>query len=171
MESNTHEELIENFSELTYRQRFAITEYGYLLSPEDAEAVGKMLGNFQERDVLPFCQANGKKVSEVQKTATNNDVEEKNFSQFFTVISKINYFLLFTAGLFSGAIGLIGMGTGDEGGKQGAMSFLFTYPFAFLLLYLYSKGLHKGGNTKYTFMIDILLIVLVVFWVIKSTNY
>jgi hypothetical protein len=65
MESNTNEESIENFSKLTYRQRFVITEYGYLLSPENAEVVGKMLGNFQEKDVLPFCQAYGKKVKAV----------------------------------------------------------------------------------------------------------
>ena len=68
MESNTNEESIENFPKLTYRQRFAITEYGYLLSPEDAEVVGKMLGNFQEKDVLPFCQAYGKKVSGSEET-------------------------------------------------------------------------------------------------------
>ncbi len=54
----------ENFSQLTYRQRFAITEYGYLLSPQDAETVGKMLGSIVRlKDILPFCQANGKKVS------------------------------------------------------------------------------------------------------------
>jgi hypothetical protein len=67
MELNKNEEVKEDFSKLTYRQRFAITEYGYLLSPENAEVVGKMLGNFQEGDVLPFCQANGKKVSESQE--------------------------------------------------------------------------------------------------------
>jgi len=70
MESKTNEGSIENFSKLTYRQRFAITEYGYLLSPEDAEVVGKMLGNLQEQDVLPFCQANGKKVSGRQETTS-----------------------------------------------------------------------------------------------------
>lgn len=59
MESLTKEE----FSKLTYRQKFALTEYGFLLSPENAEVVGKMLGNFQEKDVLSFCQAKGKKVS------------------------------------------------------------------------------------------------------------
>lgn len=58
-----YEESIEDFSKLTYRQRFAITEYGYLLSPENAEVVGKMLGNSQDEEILPFCQANGKKVS------------------------------------------------------------------------------------------------------------
>ena len=58
-----YEESIEDFSKLTYRQRFAITEYGYLLSPENAELVGKMLGNSQDEEILPFCQANGKKVS------------------------------------------------------------------------------------------------------------
>lgn len=53
----------ENFSKLTYRQKFSVTEYGYLLSPEDAEVVGKMLGSIvRENDILPFCKANGKKV-------------------------------------------------------------------------------------------------------------
>jgi len=77
MESNTNEESIENFSELTYRQRFAITEYGYLLSPENAEVVGKMLGNFQEKDVLPFCQAHGKKVSRSQEITPNKQLPIK----------------------------------------------------------------------------------------------
>lgn len=75
MESSIYEETIENFSKLTYRQRFAITEYGYLLSPDDAEVVGKMLGNFQEKDVLPFCQANGKKVIKSQKISPSEIVD------------------------------------------------------------------------------------------------
>ncbi len=74
MESSIYEESIEDFSKLTYRQRFAITEYGYLLSPEDAEVVGKMLGNFQEKDVLPFCQTNGKKVIKSQEIAPSEIV-------------------------------------------------------------------------------------------------
>ena len=58
----------ENLSKLTYRQKFAVTEYGYLLSPEDAEIVGKMLGSIvKEKDVLPFCKANGKKVISFEK--------------------------------------------------------------------------------------------------------
>ena len=53
----------EDFSKLTHRQRFVVTEYKYLLSREEAEEVGKMLGNFvQEKDILYFCQAKGKKV-------------------------------------------------------------------------------------------------------------
>ena len=53
----------EDLSKLTYRQKFAVTEYGYLLSSEDADIVGKMLGNVaNEKDILHFCQANGKKV-------------------------------------------------------------------------------------------------------------
>ena len=63
MESNTNQESIEDFSKLTYRQRFAIINYGYLLPPEDAEVVGKMLANFQDKDVLTFCQANRAQVS------------------------------------------------------------------------------------------------------------
>ena len=53
----------EDFSKLSYRQIFAVTEYGYLLSIEDAEVVGKMLGSLvNEKDILQFCHANGKKV-------------------------------------------------------------------------------------------------------------
>lgn len=73
MESNINDETVEDFSKLTYRQRFAVTEYGYLLLPEDAEIVGKMLGNFQEKEVLPFCQANGRKVSKSQKITPTDD--------------------------------------------------------------------------------------------------
>ena len=51
------------FSTLTYRQKFVLTEYKYLLTPEDAEQVGKMLGSLaQEKDVIAFCQAHGSKV-------------------------------------------------------------------------------------------------------------
>jgi len=53
----------DEFKKLTYRQRYAITEYGYLLSEQDAETVGKMLGSLgKDKDIPPFCQANGKKV-------------------------------------------------------------------------------------------------------------
>jgi len=53
----------DNFSKLTYRQKFAVTEYGYLLSPEDAEVVAKMLGNMaKDEAILAFCKTNGKKV-------------------------------------------------------------------------------------------------------------
>lgn len=53
----------EEFSKLTYRQRFAVTEFGYLLSPEDAEAVGKMLGNMAKNEaIISFCKMNGEKV-------------------------------------------------------------------------------------------------------------
>ena len=55
------------FSKLTYRQKYAMTEYGYLLSPEDAETVGQMLGSFQEKNIPAFCETNGKKVSSFEK--------------------------------------------------------------------------------------------------------
>ena len=44
------------FSKLIYRQKYAVTEYGYLLSQEDAETVGQMLGNFQEKNIPAFCE-------------------------------------------------------------------------------------------------------------------
>ncbi|MBP6355614.1 MAG: hypothetical protein KA318_07940 [Nitrosomonas sp.] len=68
----------ENSSQLTYRQRFAITEYGYLLSPQDAETVGKMLGSVvREKDILPFCQANGKRVSGELAISSSNQLNAK----------------------------------------------------------------------------------------------
>jgi len=68
----------ENFSQLTYRQRFAITEYGYLLSPQDAETVGKMLGSIvREKDILPFCQANGRKVSGELAISPSNQLRKR----------------------------------------------------------------------------------------------
>jgi hypothetical protein len=55
------------FAKLTYRQKFAVTEYGYLLSPENAETVGKMLGNFQGKDIPLFCEQRGNKVTSLEK--------------------------------------------------------------------------------------------------------
>ncbi len=53
----------DELAKLTYRQRYAVTEYGYLLSEQDAETVGQMLGSIvREKDIPPFFQANGKKV-------------------------------------------------------------------------------------------------------------
>jgi hypothetical protein len=66
----------EDLSKLSYRQKFALTEYGYLLSSEDADVVGKMLGNIvKERDILYFCQANGKKVYGFK---VKNELESRN---------------------------------------------------------------------------------------------
>lgn len=55
------------FSKLTYRQKFSVTEYQYLLSPNDAEIVGKMLGNFQSKDIPKFCEKKGRKVSSFEQ--------------------------------------------------------------------------------------------------------
>jgi hypothetical protein len=55
------EESKENFSKLTYRQRFAITEYGYLLSPENAEAVGKCWEIFKRKMCFLFARQMAKK--------------------------------------------------------------------------------------------------------------
>lgn len=101
MKSNTNEESTEGFSELTYRQRFAIAEYGYLLSPENAEVVGKMLGNFQEKDVLPFCQANGKKVSGAQEIMPLKKQKLRDIATgFFGWLVFSNTFFLLSAGIF-----------------------------------------------------------------------
>ena len=118
MESNINDETIEDFSKLTYRQRFAVTQYGYLLSPEDAEIVGKMLGNFQEKEVLPFCRTNGRKVSKSQQITPADD--EKTPRLIHKIVSIIyiglivlnSPFILVTLayGVFSGEFGaLIGV--------------------------------------------------------------
>jgi len=115
MKSNTNEESIEDFSKLTYRQRFAVTEYGYLLSPENAEVVGKMLGNFQEKDVLPFCQANGKKVPRSQELIPNILSPEKAALRdtaigFFGWIMFNNFYFIFLLALSSFGVGLSKLG-------------------------------------------------------------
>jgi len=64
----------EDFSKLSYRQKFAVSEYGYLLSVEDAEIVRKMLGSIaQEKDILAFCRANGKQVLNFDESMTTTD--------------------------------------------------------------------------------------------------
>ncbi len=77
----------EDFSKLSYRQKFAVTEYGYLLSAEDAEVVGKMLGSItKEKDILPFCQVKGKKVLNFdENVATTDTVRDLPSINFFTI--------------------------------------------------------------------------------------
>lgn len=54
----------EFFSKLTFRQKYSVTEYGYLLSPENAEIVSQMLrSNAKKKDILSFCEINGKKIT------------------------------------------------------------------------------------------------------------
>jgi hypothetical protein len=53
----------EEYGKLTYRQRFAVKEFGYLLSIEDAETVGKMIGNFNDEEAYNFSQERGSKVT------------------------------------------------------------------------------------------------------------
>lgn len=49
---------------LTYRQKRILTEYGYLLSVESAEEVGRMLGNLKGReDILQFIKKFGEEVN------------------------------------------------------------------------------------------------------------
>jgi len=84
----------EEFSKLTYRQRFVVTEYSYLLSPEDAEEVGKMLGNMaSEKDILSYCQANGKKVSSF-------DTQEQDKAFAVTISKKTTKIGDFAKGFF-----------------------------------------------------------------------
>jgi hypothetical protein len=56
-----------DFAKLTYRQKDVVTKYGYLLSPEDAETVGRMLGNFQDKNIPSFCAQRGNKVTSLEQ--------------------------------------------------------------------------------------------------------
>ncbi len=50
---------------LTYRQKRVLTEYGYLLSKENAEQVGAMLGGFKGREeIARFVEQYGEKVEQ-----------------------------------------------------------------------------------------------------------
>jgi len=53
----------EQLAKLTYRQKYAVTEYGYLLSREDAETIGKMLAEYKDGEIPSFCQEHGKRVT------------------------------------------------------------------------------------------------------------
>lgn len=55
--------LIEDRTALTYRQQRVLSEYGYLLSKEDAEEVGVMMGNFTSGEkIKAFVQQYGQPV-------------------------------------------------------------------------------------------------------------
>ncbi len=96
-----------DLSKLTYRQRFAVTEYGYLLSPEDAEIVGKMLGSIvQSKDVLVYCKEHGKKVStEPIVMKLNEPTKKMNQQGIFIPAFKIGL-VLAIANTFINAIGI-----------------------------------------------------------------
>jgi len=53
----------EQLANLTYRQKYVVTEYEYLLSPEDAETIGKMLAAYKDEEIPSFCHKHGKRVS------------------------------------------------------------------------------------------------------------
>lgn len=51
-------------NDLTYRQQRVLDEYGYLLSREDAELVGQMLGSFTGKEKIDkFVKQNGKRAA------------------------------------------------------------------------------------------------------------
>jgi hypothetical protein len=88
----------EDFSKLTYRQKFSVTEYGYLLSPEDAEVVGKMLESIvKENDILLFCQSRGKKVLQLENIRSllreQTDLSVKNTALFTSILWFVFSFL------------------------------------------------------------------------------
>ena len=94
----------EDFSKLSYRQKLALSEYGYLLSVEDAETVGKMLGSItKEKDILTFCQAKGKKVLNFadSKTITLTNWQAIKIGAIIGLIPMVLSFLFISAAFSS----------------------------------------------------------------------
>ena len=55
---------VPDIESLSYRQRRVLDEYGYILSREDAELVGQMLGNFTSSGkISEFVKLNGRRVA------------------------------------------------------------------------------------------------------------
>jgi hypothetical protein len=61
-------------------------------------------------------------IKAVLVSAAASPVNEKNTSHLFVGAITL---LLFAAGLCSGAVGLVGMGTGDEGGRQASIPYVW----------------------------------------------
>ena len=118
----------EDFSKLSYRQKFAMSEYGYLLSVEDAETVGKMLGSItKEKDILTFCQAKGKKVLNFDdsKTITLTNWQAIKIGAKIGLIPMVFSFVFFSVitDIYYGVLLSIVWGTpmGPLGGIIGAL--------------------------------------------------
>lgn len=56
----------EEFLALTQQQRSTVVNYGYLVSPEEAETVWEMISDLKSGEVPAFCASNGKKVLNVK---------------------------------------------------------------------------------------------------------
>ncbi len=80
------------------------------------------------------------------------------FEKVFKVFTWINIFLLSTVGLCTGAIGLIGMGTGDEGGIAAARPGVL-FPIIYLATIIASLFIHKNNGNFFSFLIYIIPIL------------
>ncbi len=139
---------------------------------KELESLGFSKNDIQTVIRTPIPKISHLKINEENSSIANdvNRVKQKSTEEeMYRVISRISLFVLFIAGLGSLCLGLVGLGTGDEGGRQSAMPFVVIYPIIFLLPLLLSKGLHKLGETRYALFIDILSIILVIFLV--ATNF
>ena len=85
---------------------------------------------------------------------TENPSIDKRFKTF----TSINIFLLFTVGACVGAIGLIGMGTGDEGGQEASKPGTI-FPVLYLITIIASNYLHKNKSTLFAVIIYIIPIL------------
>lgn len=77
------------------------------------------------------------------------------FEKVFKVFTWINIFLLITVGFCTGAIGLIGMGTGDEGGIVAAKPGVL-FPIIYLATIIASLFIHKNNGKKISLLIYII---------------
>ncbi len=107
------------------------------------------------------------KNSPVTEDVNSGDQKNKE-EKIYKTVSLISSVILFVFGSGSFCLGMIGLGTGDEGGRQESMPFVIIFPVASLLVFLLSKGLYKLGETRYALFIEILSIALVIFFVIVS---
>ncbi|HAX69013.1 MAG TPA: HEAT repeat domain-containing protein [Anaerolineales bacterium] len=84
--------------------------------------------------------------------------ENPSIDKIFKTFTSINIFLLFTVGACVGAIGLIGMGTGDEGGQEASKPGTI-FPVLYLITIIASNYLHKNKSTLFAVIIYIIPIL------------
>ena len=88
----------------------------------------------------------------------NNDNSNNSFDKRFKTFTIINIILLFTVGACVGAVGFIGMGTGDEGGREAAKPGV-AFPILYLITIIASNYLHKNKATLFAVIVYIVPIL------------
>jgi hypothetical protein len=92
----------------------------------------------------------------------NNDNSNNSSYKGYKIFTSINIFLLVIVGGCTGAVGLIGMGTGDEGGQAAATPGVL-FPVIYLGTIIASHYLHKNNATTFAIMIYIIPILYFVY--------